>query len=431
MAAEVSFIVPVYNAEKCIGRLIESVLEQEFTDLELILIDDGSKDGSGEIMDSWAEKDERVQVLHKPNSGVSDTRNRGLETAKGKYIRFLDADDWIPADSTKEMVRCAEEKEADLVVADFYRVVGENVSVKGSISSGDVLTRNEYAGWMMESPADYYYGVIWNKLYRRDIITRYGIRFDPSLSFCEDFIFNLEYILHTQKIAPLNVPVYYYVKTDGSLVSQNMNPMRIARMKATVFQYYDRFFRNILDEEEYRQQRPEILSFLIAAASDDLVIPLVKGTNKLGEETVPVTLFADENEDLYTFGMYILTGYQRYLNTAAMRNDMERKDLSVLTFLRHMGRDCSQKEIAQMTGISQLEVLSIIQRLYLKGLVSEEITSEGLYAGYLGSEKIDESLDQAMEDLKVMMTEGLEESVKQQMPERVVLAAKKLKERLK
>ena len=93
--AEVSIIVPVYNAEKTIRRCIESIINQEYTDFELILCDDGSTDGSGAICDEYQEKDERIRGLHKPNTGVSDTRNQGIAMAQGTYIQFLDADDWI------------------------------------------------------------------------------------------------------------------------------------------------------------------------------------------------------------------------------------------------------------------------------------------------------------------------------------------------
>ncbi|MBR2595193.1 MAG: glycosyltransferase family 2 protein, partial [Solobacterium sp.] len=102
---KVSVIIPVYNAEKNIERCADSVLNQEYRDLELIMVDDGSKDGTAAILDELAARDERVRVIHKPNGGVSETRNRALDMAAGKYVQFLDADDWIPADSTKLLVR--------------------------------------------------------------------------------------------------------------------------------------------------------------------------------------------------------------------------------------------------------------------------------------------------------------------------------------
>lgn len=405
---EVSFIVPVYNAEKGIGRLIDSVLDQEYKDLELILVDDGSKDGSPQILDRYQEQDDRVKVIHKENGGVSAARNDGLQAASGTYIRFLDADDWIPDDSTKQMVRSIKEEDADLVVGDFYRVVGENLAKKGSIQTEKTLTTAEYAEYMMESPADYYYGVIWNKLYRKEIIDRYGIMFDASLSFCEDFVFNLEYVLHTKTIVPLQAPVYYYVKTEGSLVSQNINPVRLVRMKTSLYYYYDQFFRNVLDEEEYRAQRADIASFLVSAATDDFAIPMMPGTKRLGEETVPIYLFDEKNEDAYTAITYMALTYERYLNTVAMKHSLELPDAKVLNYLKHTERSCSQKEISQMTGVPQTTVLSSLQKMNLKGYVSLEIHGEGLFGMYKGNEDMDKEFDDAISDLQTVSAKGLD-----------------------
>lgn len=188
----VSVIVPVYNAEKAIRKCIESVLNQDYDDFELILVDDGSKDNSPAILDEYAAKDERIKVVHKPNSGVSATRNLALSMAQGTYIRFMDADDWMADDSLRIMVREMEEKPCDLIAAGFYRVVGDRVAFKSSIDDDRVLTLQQYAEYMMDNPADYYFGVLWNKLYRRDLIEKWNVRMDESLSFCEDFIFNLE-----------------------------------------------------------------------------------------------------------------------------------------------------------------------------------------------------------------------------------------------
>lgn len=411
---EVSFIVPVYNAEAALERLIESVLNQEYKDLELILMDDGSKDGSGAVMDRYAEMDPRVTAVHKTNSGVSDTRNQGLKKAKGKYIRFLDADDWIPDDSTKQMVRAAEETGADLVVGDFYRVVGENVSRKGSISSERALTRNEYAELMMESPADYYYGVIWNKLYRKEILDRYHLEFDKELSFCEDFVFNLEYLLHTEKVIPIQVPVYYYVKTDGSLVSKNMNPVRIARMKTSIYTYYNEFYRNILNEEEYRSQRANIAGFLVAAAQDDLVVPMMPGTMKLGDEVVHAYVFDESREDLYVGLNYLSDAYARYLNTAAIRRDLNLNDMRIMAFMQHAGKPFTHREIAAALRISQLDVMASLQKMALRGLVKLEVHGEGLLVEYSGSPEIEKDLNEAMQDLTDVCTETMTGEEKEQ-----------------
>lgn len=175
MEPKVSIIVPVYNAEKSLARCVDSILNQEFRDFELILMDDGSKDRSGEICDGYARADARVVVVHKENTGVSDTRNQAIARARGTFLQFVDSDDWLTADATKLMVRAAEETGCDMVIADFYRVVGEMVSQKGDIDADQVIGREAFVGFMMENPADYYYGVLWNKLYRRSLVEAHGI----------------------------------------------------------------------------------------------------------------------------------------------------------------------------------------------------------------------------------------------------------------
>ena len=219
----VSIIVPVYNASKTLRRCVDSVLKQEYTDFELLLVDDGSRDDSGTICDEYAGKDPRVRVIHKANAGVSAARNDALDQARGEYLQFLDSDDWLSPDATRLLVRTAQETQCDLVIADFYRVSGERVSHKGEIDEEGVMSRETFAAYMMENPADYYYGVLWNKLFRRKIVEEYRLRMNEDLRWCEDFLFNLEYILHAETFAALRAPIYYYVKTKGSLVSQSMN----------------------------------------------------------------------------------------------------------------------------------------------------------------------------------------------------------------
>ena len=194
MPPAVSIIVPVYNAERTVGRCIESILNQEYTDFELLLVNDGSTDASGSLCDGYAAKDARIRVIHKKNGGVSAARNTALDLAQGTYLQFLDSDDWLTPDATSSLVRAAEDTGCDLIVADFYRVIGERVSQKGDIDEDGVMTREEYAAHMMENPADFYYGVLWNKLYRRAIVEAHHLRMDPEISWCEDFMFNLEYV---------------------------------------------------------------------------------------------------------------------------------------------------------------------------------------------------------------------------------------------
>ena len=187
----VSIIVPVYNASKTLRRCVDSVLKQEFPDFELLLVDDGSQDGSGAICDEYAALDPRVRVVHKENAGVSAARNDALDRAQGVFLQFLDSDDWITPDATKLLVRSAREHSCDMVVSDFYRVSGDRVSRRGEIDEEAVMSREDFASHMMENPADYYYGVLWNKLFRREIVEAHRLRMDVNIRWCEDFLFNL------------------------------------------------------------------------------------------------------------------------------------------------------------------------------------------------------------------------------------------------
>lgn len=164
MSTKVSIIIPVYNAEKQLERCIESVLKQDYTDFELLLINDGSSDKSGDICERYATSDARIRVVHKENTGVSDSRNLGISMAKGEFLQFLDSDDWITPEATGLLVRGAEKFNCEMVIAEFYRVVGERLARKGDIQEDIVMDREEFAVHMMNNPADFYYGVLWNKL---------------------------------------------------------------------------------------------------------------------------------------------------------------------------------------------------------------------------------------------------------------------------
>ena len=366
MNPSVSIIVPVYNAEACLRRCVESVLNQEYADFELLLADDGSRDGSGRICDEYAAADSRVRVFHKENSGVSDSRNLCLDQARGRYLQFLDADDWITANATKLLVQAMEEHLCDLVISDFYRVVGERVSPKGDIDEVQVLSREEYAAHMMENPANYYYGVLWNKLYRREIVEQHHLRMDPAISWCEDFMFNLEYIRRAETFFALQVPVYYYVKTKGSLCTQGISISKTIQMKLTVFEYYNQFYKTVLDEEEYEKQRLKIYRFLIDAAEDGTVPPVSK---RLGSERVRVSPDALEGQGFLfdTFRERKLLDY--YLEPAAQKNDLSLPEARLLLYLRQSG-PAARKDLADFAGLPRGGLSMLLNRLEGKGLIS-------------------------------------------------------------
>ncbi len=367
----VSIIVPVYNAEKTIGRCVSSILNQEYRDFELLLLDDGSTDASGEICDTYAKKDPRVRVLHKANSGVSDTRNRGIARARGKYLQFADSDDWLTPEATKFLVQAVTEHNCDMVIADFYRVIGERVSQKGSIEEEGVMEQADFAIKMMQKPADFYYGVLWNKLYKRSIIEKHHLRMDSSVSWCEDFMFNLEYVRHARTIYALRVPVYYYVKTKGSLVSQGISVKKTIQMKRTVFACYNDFYKDVFDDMDYEKRKGQVYRFLFDAASDGSVSPLnIPGTYRLGNERTRIGEGALEGEGVFFDAYREQKLQERLLDIVALRNDLATNDVKLLYFLGQPHEKCTLKEIADILHITRRELSASIQKLLGKEMIA-------------------------------------------------------------
>ena len=370
MHPTVSIIVPVYNAEKTLARCVDSILNQTYEDYELLLVNDGSTDSSGALCDAYAARDSRVQVFHKENAGVSNARNLALSQARGTYLQFLDSDDWITPEATLSLVRAAEDHQCDLVISDFYRVVGERVSHKGDIDEDTVLTREEYAAHMMENPADFYYGVLWNKLYRRQIVEDHHLRMDPEISWCEDFMFNLEYIRYAETFRALQVPIYYYVKTKGSLANQSLTISKTVKMKLMVFEYYQRFFKTVLDEEEYEKSRLKVYRFLLDAAGDGSVPPpILPNSRKLGNERIQVSLDVLSGEGVLYDAFRERKLLERYLETAALKNDLSLPDAKLLLALRSLAFQPTRRELADFVNLPRGTLSLSLQKLTARGLI--------------------------------------------------------------
>ncbi len=350
--------------------------------IEVILVDDGSRDASFEIMKDYAARDARIKAIHKENGGVSSARNRGLESAEGTYVQFADVDDWLPMDSTKLLVREMEENPVEMVIGDFYRVVGENVSSKGSIEKGGILTRQDYADEMMRSPADMYFGVLWNKLYRRDILERESIRMDENISFSEDMIFNLEYLLHADSIAVLKAPVYYYHYTKGSLVERNMSLSSTIRMKKSVIGYYNRFYKSTFDTQDYEERLPVIYGYLLSFSKDFISLPFVSGTKRLGTETGAQSFYSQNLDRSPLQTVYLSSRLMdRLIDTVAKKHRLEHNETAILYFLNKLEDPCSVEEISAFTGMSRMSVIISLAKLIAGGLVIHESESDGSQKG--------------------------------------------------
>ncbi|AGH40338.1 glycosyltransferase family 2 protein [Bifidobacterium thermophilum] len=409
-APTVSIIVPVYNAAGALRRCIDSILGQEYRDFELIALDDGSHDDSPAILDEYAAKDPRVRVIHKPNSGVSDTRNLGMALARGTYIQFLDADDWITEDATKLLVRAAEHSGADMVIADFYRVVGEGTSRKGGLTGIDrVISREEYADELLKDPADFYFGVLWNKLYRRDIIRGHQVSMDTSVSWCEDFIFNLDYMVHAASVYPVHVPMYYYVKTEGSLVNHAMKLSETVRIKRYVFDYYTEFFRQVYDEDTFARKRANIYRYLIAWASDGSANPALPSTKRLGEERLPLIVPDGMRDNPFIAAHLASRILDRYLERIATQFGMDLGEVRVIVFLHYGGDTADFKALQDYLDAGRVSVTRLAETLALKGYVDSSLTRKGAKLELTAkAEPVERMIDQAAADFERLAMGGLQ-----------------------
>lgn len=266
----VSLIVPVYNAEKYLRRCLDSVVQQTFQDMEIILVNDGSEDTSLEICREYEKADSRFFVINKENTGVSDSRNRAIREARGTYLQFMDSDDWLTPDATESFVYAAKKYDCDLVIADFYRVDKAVFTEKQHIRERGLLTREMYAEYMMQEPADFYYGVLWNKLYRRSIIEEHQLQMEPDLKWCEDFLFNLSFIRYARRFTAIQTPIYYYMKRKGSLVSTDWKKANSLLLKFHLLKDYKELYQSM---DLYEENKLRINSFVVAFAKDGTVAP--------------------------------------------------------------------------------------------------------------------------------------------------------------
>lgn len=228
MASEkISIIVPVYNSQETLNRCVDSLLKQTYHNIEIILIDDGSKDRSLELCSMYAKKDERVRTIHKENGGVSSARNAGIEMAKGDYILFVDSDDYVEPDYVSAMVTAAKESLGyGHIWCCFQTVTGyqyEN-AVPNMKSDARYLLFDRtqimqlHQIWLDTGPC--------NKLYRRSILLGHNIRFPEDLSLGEDWLFNLVYLdaVSSTRILVITRPLYNYVRIGKESLNEKYRP---------------------------------------------------------------------------------------------------------------------------------------------------------------------------------------------------------------
>ena len=210
----VSVIIPVYNTEKYLDKCISSVREQTYKNIEILLIDDGSKDKSGEICDRHGAEDDRIRVIHICNSGVSHARNLGIQQSSGKYLFFVDSDDYIDSGMITDQVSAMEHEGADLCISALSR---ENLLTDFCIDL-DKPCESEMA-FLLKNHLLFGPMV---KIYRRDLVNKHGMFFSEDFSYGEDLLFNLGYLWYVDRICYVNRCYYHYVTENTQSLSRKV-----------------------------------------------------------------------------------------------------------------------------------------------------------------------------------------------------------------
>lgn len=257
----ISIIVPVYNVEKKVDKCIKSILQQTYTNLEIILINDGSTDDSGKICEEYSKQYEKIKYIDNRNEGVSKSRNIGIENALGKYICFVDSDDFIDKTYIEKLYNNTSNRV--LSICNFTKFCDENIkeNVIHQKTKVESYNKNEflklYKMKLINAP--------WAKLYDRDVIYKKNIRFDEELSLGEDLLFNLTYLKEIEKINLISDSLYYYRQGTKNSLSNKYYENMFEIQEKLCNQFCD-FFKYNSEQEK----SSEIVKFCTTIISNEL-----------------------------------------------------------------------------------------------------------------------------------------------------------------
>ena len=252
----VSIVIPVYNAEKFLEKAVRSVIVQSYKDIELILVNDGSTDGSLSNCDDFAHMDQRIKVVSQENKGPAAARNTGIRHATGDFLFFLDADDYIEVSAIEKLISCCHQSRPELVMGNFRKLENngeiinksvafspDNSQFKGQLKELKKRDIQGYVRHFFKYPSNHLVSYCWARLYDLTIIKKENIFANENMRLFEDFAFNLDYLRHIDKLLFLNEPIYTYTMHNShmsasmSIVNANsmLHDMGIFREKAIGF----------------------------------------------------------------------------------------------------------------------------------------------------------------------------------------------------
>lgn len=228
MDPKISIVVPVYNVEQYLRRSIDSILNQTLKNIEIILVNDGSTDNSLSICEEYQSRDKRIRVIDKENGGVSSARNAGIEVAKGKYIGFVDPDDWIDSNMFENLYFKAETTSSDICMCNFVieannQSIPNLMNIEQEILEGEDINKhlisNMLSGSDLNSGSQTIMGSVWRLIVRRDLIERNNLKFELGVPLMEDLIFCVNIFLKSNRVSIDKNLYYHYEKNDNSAVS--------------------------------------------------------------------------------------------------------------------------------------------------------------------------------------------------------------------
>ena len=226
---KVSIIVPVYNAEKYLMKCVDSILVQSYDNIEVILVDDGSVDGSPKMCDEYAKKDNRVQVIHKKNAGLVSARCDGLKVADGEYVQFVDSDDWVSHNMTEKMMDVMMQYGAECVICGFYNA-GEKLSAQQPFFKEGFYSAENYKknilSKMLQTGNKFQFGIapsVWGKLFIRSKVMSYVFAVPKTISFGEDTAITYPYLLNECKSVYIMGQCLYYYRYNPASMTKSYN----------------------------------------------------------------------------------------------------------------------------------------------------------------------------------------------------------------
>lgn len=341
----ISVIVPIYNGEQFIHKCIDSVLSQTFSDLELIIVDDGSTDNCPQICDEYAKKDSRVIVIHGTNKGVSIARNIGLAAASGEYVAFCDGDDYFKENLLERTYKTAVEQHADVVSFNLQRMSDETALMNENPSDPEINDLDK------ETRFDMLYKVVtwqtkgWQacrSIFRRQIIEDHHIQFcDTCGNFAEDLGFTLEYLLYASRIIFIDEYLYYYYDVrQNSMMNKSKHMYKINEVNELSY-YLKPIMTKVLSEEQFSVIHHHIIQNQVVDLYSVNSKQDFQEWNELLKSLDKTAYFLDENQQYYNIyrkqrGLFGLRGVKRYFSSKRSIIHRYLCDLNIRRLLRDL-----------------------------------------------------------------------------------------------